>query len=141
MVDCKTFGVARPSHEAYLVERHLIKTETNDHLKLSDDDLLICHHQMPGFALVDKRWCYFEVDDIQEISYNSNAFKALILPQDQKEMIRSLVNVHVDKRLHFDDVIRGKGKGVIFLLHGVPGVGKTLTAGAFYLAPSHDQCH
>lgn len=26
------------------------------------------------------------------------------------------------------DLIRGKGKGLIFLLHGAPGVGKTLTA-------------
>lgn len=27
-----------------------------------------------------------------------------------------------------DDLVRGKGKGVILLLHGVPGVGKTSTA-------------
>jgi hypothetical protein len=28
----------------------------------------------------------------------------------------------------FDDVIEGKGKGIIMLLTGEPGVGKTLTA-------------
>lgn len=27
-----------------------------------------------------------------------------------------------------EDLVRGKGKGVIILLHGVPGVGKTSTA-------------
>ena len=27
------------------------------------------------------------------------------------------------------DFVRGKGGGLIFLLHGVPGVGKTCTAG------------
>ncbi|RDL38442.1 uncharacterized protein BP5553_02782 [Venustampulla echinocandica] len=47
---------------------------------------------------------------------------------DQKDMILSLVNIHSDQRVAFDDVIKGKGKGMIFLLHGVPGVGKTLTA-------------
>ncbi|OCK72941.1 P-loop containing nucleoside triphosphate hydrolase protein [Lepidopterella palustris CBS 459.81] len=30
----------------------------------------------------------------------------------------------------FDDVIAGKGQGLIFLLYGPPGVGKTLTAEA-----------
>ena len=30
------------------------------------------------------------------------------------------------------DYIDGKGNGLIFLLHGGPGVGKTFTAGKFY---------
>jgi len=30
----------------------------------------------------------------------------------------------------FDDIIQGKGQGIIILLHGEPGVGKTLTAEA-----------
>jgi hypothetical protein len=29
----------------------------------------------------------------------------------------------------YDDIINGKGKGLIFLLHGTPGLGKTLTTG------------
>ncbi|KAF2801840.1 P-loop containing nucleoside triphosphate hydrolase protein [Mytilinidion resinicola] len=29
----------------------------------------------------------------------------------------------------FDDVVRGKGQGLIILLHGAPGLGKTMTAG------------
>jgi len=44
-------------------------------------------------------------------------------------MVHSLVKIHADERLQFDDHIQGKGKGMIFLLHGEPGVGKTLTAG------------
>jgi hypothetical protein len=44
-------------------------------------------------------------------------------------MIHSLVKIHSEKRLQFDDIIKGKGKGMVFLLHGEPGVGKTLTAG------------
>jgi DNA polymerase III delta prime subunit len=43
------------------------------------------------------------------------------------------VQVHEDDRLGFDDMIKGKGKGMVFLLHGEPGVGKTLTAGELFL--------
>lgn len=31
------------------------------------------------------------------------------------------------------DFVRGKGNGLIFLLHGKPGVGKTCTAGMEYV--------
>jgi len=50
-------------------------------------------------------------------------------------MILSLVEVHQDERMQYDDVITGKGKGVIFLLHGEPGTGKTLTAGRHLVPP------
>jgi hypothetical protein len=131
MVDAKTFALARPSHQPYLSStRGIIRTETEDQLSLKDDDYLICHHLIPGFSLVDKRWCFFEVDLIKDVEYNVNAFKTLMLEEEQKRVILSLVRVHSDERLSFDDVIKGKGRGMIFLLHGVPGVGKTLTAGA-----------
>jgi SpoVK/Ycf46/Vps4 family AAA+-type ATPase len=41
--------------------------------------------------------------------------------------VRSLV---LDSSSGFQDIIEGKGGGCIFLLHGEPGVGKTLTAEA-----------
>lgn len=56
------------------------------------------------------------------------------MANDQKGLIRALVQDN--KRIQEDqpggssDVIKGKGGGVIFLLHGPPGVGKTLTAEA-----------
>jgi ATP-dependent 26S proteasome regulatory subunit len=45
-------------------------------------------------------------------------------------MIYSLVDVQksVEK---MNDIIRGKGNGLIILLHGSPGTGKTLTAERF----------
>ena len=38
-------------------------------------------------------------------------------------------NSHLRQSDRFDDLIPGKGGGVVILLHGPPGVGKTLTAG------------
>ncbi|KFZ23220.1 hypothetical protein V502_02301, partial [Pseudogymnoascus sp. VKM F-4520 (FW-2644)] len=47
---------------------------------------------------------------------------------DRKDIITALVKSH---KYHpadrIDDVIQGKGKGLVALLHGAPGTGKTLT--------------
>ena len=40
-------------------------------------------------------------------------------------MVKALVKHSCDS---FNDVVRGKGEGSVFLLYGEPGVGKTLTA-------------
>lgn len=58
-----------------------------------------------------------------------SAFDSLVLSQQKKDLISSLVKEQSNKESHFDDIIKGKGKGLIFLLHGEPGTGKTLTAG------------
>ena len=130
MVDAKTFGMARPPHSPYFSgNQRIIRTETEGHLRLAEDDYLICHHSVAGFSLDDKSWGFFKVDLIQDIEYNLTAFDTLVLEEEYKQMILSLVKIHEDTRLSFDDVIKGKGKGMVFLLHGVPGVGKTLTAG------------
>jgi ATP-dependent Lon protease len=52
-----------------------------------------------------------------------------VLDKKSKDMIKALVSVHVQsdrKKMH--DIIRNKGNGLIILLHGSPGTGKTLTA-------------
>jgi flagellar biosynthesis GTPase FlhF len=82
------------------------------------------------------------------------AFEQLVLPEGHKNMVQCLVAQHFrDKETRVNDneevdVVRGKGnylvmqleggcalankslgKGLIILLHGAPGVGKTTTAG------------
>ena len=69
---------------------------------------------------------------IESVEYNQTVFDSLVLEEEQKQMILSPVKVHVDARISFDDVIKGKGKGMVFLFHGIRGVGKTLTAGTLF---------
>jgi SpoVK/Ycf46/Vps4 family AAA+-type ATPase len=71
---------------------------------------------------------YFFIENVGEIEWNSNAFDTLVLPMDTKDMLRGFVKSQVQNQSTFDDVIEGKGKGIIMLLSGSPGVGKTLTA-------------
>ena len=66
---------------------------------------------------------------LEDIVWNDSIINSLVLPQDQKDFIQSLVKTHgLSDDTSFDDVVRDKGKGLIGLLAGPPGVGKTLTA-------------
>lgn len=105
--------------------------------KLSDEELMICYGRMSGFSLELKKWGCFSVANITEITYNDKAFHGLLLAENQKKLISSLLERQDHQQDDgFDDLIRGKGRGLIFLLHGPPGVGKTYTAGSYQLSGS-----
>lgn len=70
------------------------------------------------------------VDCVDEIKWNTASFKRLVLPSDYKELILAFVDSHLSQGDGFDDIVQGKGRGIVILLSGVPGVGKTLTAEA-----------
>jgi SpoVK/Ycf46/Vps4 family AAA+-type ATPase len=67
------------------------------------------------------------VDYIDDIQFDENAFDTLLLPAGQRRLVRALARQHALGQDSFDDMIKKKGKGCIFLLHGPPGVGKTAT--------------
>jgi len=102
---------------------NLVETEN-----VTDKHYILCYFKVPGFSLADKKWCWFMLDYIQAVDFDETAFDALILPDKQKRLIRALATKHTLREDSFDDVIKEKGKGCIFLLHGPPGVGKTATA-------------
>ena len=68
------------------------------------------------------------VNCVKEIEWQTDAFDKLVLPKSQKELILGFTESQRQFRDTFDDVIEGKGRGIILLLCGPPGVGKTLTA-------------
>ncbi|KAI5840555.1 hypothetical protein DFP73DRAFT_482409 [Morchella snyderi] len=99
--------------------------------EMTEEELLLCSPTVLGFSFGDKLWAEFAVDRIMEIEFNNDAFDSLVLPEAQKTIVRALVESHTgnkDSKVTFDDVIKGKGKGLVAVLHGRPGVGKTLTA-------------
>ncbi|KAI5783678.1 P-loop containing nucleoside triphosphate hydrolase protein [Geopyxis carbonaria] len=104
--------------------------ETKEVQPLTEDQLLLCSATVRGFALSEKKWLQFFVDLVSPIEFSDQAFDQLVLPARQKSLVRALVESHINETNNFDDFIKGKGKGLISVLHGPPGVGKTLTAEA-----------
>lgn len=89
--------------------------------------ILLLPPDILGFGFHDKKWRRLLVEHIQDVLWNKAAFERLVLDEPKKELIKALVQVHIDKNSS-TDVIEGKGNGLIILLHGGPGTGKTLTA-------------
>ena len=100
-----------------------------DAVTFSDEDLLLASPVVYGFAFAEKLWLEFTVSGISPIVWNDTAFDSLVLPDSQKNIVRALVESHVlHSGQNIDDVILGKGQGLVAVLHGPPGTGKTLTA-------------
>lgn len=70
----------------------------------------------------------FFVEELRPVKWNPQSFDQLVLPNEQKQLVRALVESHQNSNSNFDDFIAGKGRGLICCLHGSPGCGKTMTA-------------
>jgi SpoVK/Ycf46/Vps4 family AAA+-type ATPase len=81
-----------------------------------------------AFSLKAKTWGEVRVDSLRPIQFRDDAFEKLVFPEKLKEIIKGLSEQQSQNT--FTDILGDKGGGVVFLLHGVPGVGKSLTAEA-----------
>ena len=93
---------------------------------LPDSLLCLSWPVVPGFSLQARCWGVAMVHGTQNVQFNSSAFDSLVMPASRKRLIQALITSHGSMKSA--DLIAGKGEGSIFLLHGPPGVGKTLTA-------------
>lgn len=83
----------------------------------------------PCYDLDKKQWFLGQRDSLNDITFRKDAFEKLQMNEDKKQIIKKICsNKH--NAVQNIDFIDGKGGGNIFLLHGVPGTGKTLTAEA-----------
>jgi hypothetical protein len=127
-------------------ESHGKDEEKSDVLEFTDEEYLIASPVVLGFAFSEKQWLELAVSGVNDIKWNEKAWDSLVLEDGTKELIKALVK---SRKYHaantIDDVIQGKGKGLVSkykdkmlgveeaktraaVLHGPPGTGKTLTA-------------
>jgi len=96
--------------------------------EVPESKIHLCAPTMGGYSLVSKDWGRFVVDRLSEIVWDDDAFSHLVLDDDTKSLVKSIVSV--DQTRLITDFISGKSGGFIIVLHGKPGTGKTLTAEA-----------
>ena len=102
----------------------------------SELSYLIMPPDIHGFYLSEKKWIQLFVDCVHPVNWNKKAYERLVLAPRTKDLVQALVAVRTSQRGVKQglgvagkriDITSGKGNGLIMLLHGGPGTGKTLT--------------
>lgn len=102
------------------------------------DNLLLLPDQVYAYVLRNRSWACLQIGTtgpvqgrLRRIQPRADSpWQDLEIPNDHKNIVQSLIATHFstkDQNMQFD-LVKDKGKGVVVLLHGVPGVGKTATA-------------
>ena len=112
---------------------------------LSDDFVMLLPFRIYGYAMLNRKWFPLNINLVKDITpdqvrMTAAGYEDLVLPDGHKKLLQAVVKNQVgdleqtSSRREEDpdefqmDVVKGKGKGLIILLHGAPGVGKTSTA-------------
>lgn len=83
------------------------------------------------YSIQNSRWYHISVVHLKPADWSHNALQNVVLKEETKVLLRKLVEYHKtdQKNSASSNFIRIKGQGLVMVLHGPPGVGKTLTAG------------
>lgn len=142
-----------PSSRVIFYDRRL-EYESYDKLpadcKFTDEQTLFCPSAIRCFDIVSQESPIISIACLKPVKWNKTAIDQLVLREDKKEMICCLLENHGKSSTKgLANVVPGKGavsnhallsilggltkfvisQGLVFVLYGPPGVGKTLTAG------------
>ncbi|KAK6863622.1 hypothetical protein PG995_000150 [Apiospora arundinis] len=138
MVDYKTYEQLHTSSSLATTKFVNLNNDIDESERLSSEimendnpppspDIYVFPATIPGYNLQNKKWVDLKVDRIKEVEWNKESFDHLVVEPNTKELIQALVRHQISLE-QGADIINRKGNGLIILLHGGPGTGKTFTA-------------
>jgi hypothetical protein len=98
--------------------------------KFEDDQYMICPPRVLGYVMAHKMWAQLQVDKVEPAkpAGEKDAFENKVeLDHKIKDLLKGLVGSHESgkgkdksgKKQGIEDVVEGKGKGLVILLHGM----------------------
>lgn len=104
------------------------------------EDYALLPRRLFAYALRERKFFVGDIKFFTKIETGDNPFENLKIDESHVRIVQSVVWSHFQRKSMEDlstvrtridqDLIRGKGRGLVILLHGAPGVGKTATAEA-----------
>ncbi|KAI0409769.1 P-loop containing nucleoside triphosphate hydrolase protein [Xylaria palmicola] len=143
MVDCKTYKIFNPSQKIAVSDKHSaiaraasrinaggLFEEEPEYKTLTKEQHLITNSTVRGFSLSTGQALEFFVHQVDSITWKKKekCFDELLLHTDTKETLEAMIGSHESQKERLGEIPRDIGQGLVFLFHGPPGVGKTLTA-------------
>lgn len=127
MIDPKTYARLHGRYDRDEDEGDLPESTFESDTPPEDPFVLLLPATMKGFKMHDKKWVDLDVARVSDVTWNTQAFRSLVADGETKDLIEALVRNKLETQ-QATDLIDGKGNGLIILLHGGPGTGKTFTA-------------
>ena len=147
---------ARQQSKQYVTSEEIVNRPFGE-VELREHHFMLLPYRVFGFVLRSRKWgknllvpyeqpitnneagtARLDIDKLCDVTPpEQDNFKKLVLPEGHQDIVQALVETHFKQSSsdgekpeaqHNVDLVRGKGKGLIVLLHGAPGVGKTSTA-------------
>ena len=124
------YQIAEPKLKVHA--RTSAKFEPSEKVRLTEDDKLLFPSFILGYVLKNRVWRKLHLDSLKALEDEGNRFETLHIPQKHKIILSALVSMCDKESSNYPmlDVVSGKGQGIVILLHGKAGVGKTATAEA-----------
>ncbi|KAF1354036.1 P-loop containing nucleoside triphosphate hydrolase protein [Delphinella strobiligena] len=108
------------------------------------EQFMLCPPRVLGYILGTKQWAQLHIGNLQssESRYHQDTWDNKLQlagegsGSNTKNLLMNLVKSHGDPLVQnkLQDIVAEKGRGLVILLHGPPGVGKTSTAETMALA-------
>ncbi|KAG1803153.1 hypothetical protein EV424DRAFT_338779 [Suillus variegatus] len=101
--------------------------DNNNIPPVPEDDIALLPRSVLGFDIERKLWSFSKVDEIEPIRFNENAWKHVVLDESSKDVIEGVVGAFDFSEEAMADE---EQSGLVILLHGPSGTGKTATVEA-----------